>query len=133
MRPLFADTFFYLALLNPGDAYHQRALDFTKTSTSRIITTPWVLTEVGDALAGPAQRPLFVRLLAGLERDPKATILPAAQPIFDSGIDLFKARPDKDWPLTDCISFAVMREHGLEAALTGDHHFEQAGFVALLA
>jgi predicted nucleic acid-binding protein len=39
---------------------------------------------------------------------------------------------DKDWPLTDCISFEVMREHGISEALTGDHHFEQAGFKALL-
>ena len=34
--------------------------------------------------------------------------------------------------LTDCISFVVMQERGIAEALTGDHHFEQAGFAALL-
>jgi predicted nucleic acid-binding protein len=41
-------------------------------------------------------------------------------------------RPDKDWSLTDCISFVVMNAESISEALTGDEHFEQAGFVALL-
>jgi predicted nucleic acid-binding protein len=44
----------------------------------------------------------------------------------------YESRPDKAWSLTDCISFVVMNQHGLTEALTGDHHFEQAGFTALL-
>ena len=52
--------------------------------------------------------------------------------MFDKGVGLYAARPDKDWSLTDCISFVVMQEHGITDALTGDHHFEQAGFKALL-
>jgi predicted nucleic acid-binding protein len=47
-------------------------------------------------------------------------------------IELYSQRPDKEWSLTDCVSFITMQEHGLAEALTGDHHFEQAGFVALL-
>ena len=45
---------------------------------------------------------------------------------------VYSNRSDKDWSLTDCISSAVMDEEGLTEALTADHHFEQAGFVALL-
>jgi uncharacterized protein len=45
---------------------------------------------------------------------------------------VFRQRPDKEWSLTDCISFAAMREENLTEALTGDRHFEQAGFRALL-
>lgn len=48
------------------------------------------------------------------------------------GIRLYEQRRDKQWSLTDCISFVVMKREGLTEALTGDHHFEQAGFVALL-
>jgi hypothetical protein len=45
---------------------------------------------------------------------------------------LYFQRRDKEWSLTDCISFTVMSDEGLTDALTGDHHFEQAGFTALL-
>jgi hypothetical protein len=38
------------------------------------------------------------------------------------------ARPDKEWSLTDCISFVAMNERNITDALTSDHHFEQAGF-----
>ena len=58
--------------------------------------------------------------------------MPASHSLFQEGVQLYNARPDKDWSLTDCISFVVMQEHGLTDALTGDHHFEQAGFTALL-
>jgi len=47
-------------------------------------------------------------------------------------VELYAERPDKGWSLTDCISFVVMRQQGITQALTGDHHFEQAGFTALL-
>jgi predicted nucleic acid-binding protein len=46
--------------------------------------------------------------------------------------EYYRARADKAWSLTDCISFVVMSEHGLSEALTADVHFEQASFRALL-
>ena len=61
------------------------------------------------------------------------TVIPVSQPLFDQGIRLYSSRLDKDWSLTDCISFIAMQEQGLVEALTGDHHFEQTGFKALLA
>jgi predicted nucleic acid-binding protein len=42
-------------------------------------------------------------------------------------------RADKDWSVTDCVSFVVMEQHGMKEALTADHHFAQAGFHALLS
>lgn len=52
--------------------------------------------------------------------------------LFEQGINLFRKRPDKEWSLTDCISFVVMQQHNVSEALTADHHFEQAGFAAIL-
>jgi len=133
MRPVFADAFFYLALLNPRDACHQQATNISRGLRPATVTTAWVMTEVGDALAGPRQRPLFLDLLDGLRLDATVVIVSATQELFDRGVDLFRQRPDKEWSLTDCISFVVMEERGLIEALTGDQHFEQAGFRALLA
>ena len=39
---------------------------------------------------------------------------------------------DKEWGLTDCISFIIMKKYGLFDALTSDEHFQQAGFKAML-
>ena len=132
MMALFADTFYYLALLNPDDAAHDLARDFARTVKGSKVTTVWVLTEIGDALAMPKQRGLFVELLDRLRSDPTLTIVAASDELFGRGFDLYANRPDKGWSLTDCISFVVMRERGLIEALTGDRHFDQAGFKSLL-
>jgi predicted nucleic acid-binding protein len=39
---------------------------------------------------------------------------------------------DKEWGLTDCISFVMMQERGLTTVLTVDKHFEQAGFLNVM-
>jgi hypothetical protein len=97
-----------------------------------LVTTEWVLTEVGDALAAPVNRGLFLELLAALRADATVTILPASSALFERGVQLYGDRLDKGWSLTDCVSFVVMRQNNIADALTADHHFEQAGFVALL-
>jgi predicted nucleic acid-binding protein len=58
-------------------------------------------------------------------------IVPQSDASFHSGLDLFRARPDKRYSLTDCISMQVMRREQLTAVLTNDRHFEQEGFRAL--
>lgn len=132
MMAAFADTFYYLALLDPTDEAHQRALALSEKRRGRVITTAWVLTEVADALCEPANRLVFTRLIELLRSDPNTEVVPPDEDLFDCGLDLYARRPDKAWSLTDCISFVVMTDRGLTEALTGDHHFEQAGFRALL-
>ena len=132
MNALFADTFYYLALLSRDDATHERAVEVSRAVLADTVTTAWVLTEVADALAAPAQRGAFLTLLNSLRADPNVVIIPPSNDLFQRGISLYGERLDKDWSLTDCISFVVMRDHGMAEALTGDHHFEQAGFRILL-
>lgn len=132
MTTVFADTFYYLALLSPRDNAHEQAVAATIQLQSKILTTAWVLTEVADALAAPVNRGLFIALLEKLKGNPDMQIISADEELFALGIALYGSRNDKGWSLTDCISFVVMQREGIREALTGDHHFEQAGFVALL-
>ncbi len=132
MSVVFADTFYFLALLNKQDEDHAQAVEASREQSGRLVTTAWVLTEVADALAAPGNRPLFSELLEILRNDSQAQIVPPSQDLFDRGITLYKERRDKEWSLTDCISFAVMTEMSIKDALTGDHHFEQAGFATVL-
>ena len=97
-----------------------------------LLTTIWVITEVADALAGRQGRRAFEIFYQTLQADKRMRILTAQQSHWDRGLDLYFQRPDKKWSLTDCISFIVMKDEGLTDALTGDGHFEQAGFMVLL-
>jgi uncharacterized protein len=133
MSKTFVDTFYYLALLNPSDSAHRSAVAATSQQSGTLVTTHWVLTEVGDSLSAPADRQRFVRLMESLEADPNTVIVPATAGLFRDGLALFKQRPDKSWSLTDCTSFAVMKGQEINDALTGDHHFAQAGFSPLLS
>jgi uncharacterized protein len=88
--------------------------------------------EVADGFASSKMRRDVRRLFAEIEGDELITIVEAVESLYRRSLALYDARPDKDWSLTDCISFVVMADEGLTEALTGDRHFEQAGFVALL-
>lgn len=132
MNRVFADTFYFVALVNPADQAHSKALSHAVSILGELITTPWVLTEFADAMCAPGNRGEFLSMLHDLRANSQVRILPVDAQLFEDGIQLFASRPDKHWSLTDCISFVVMQQEGITEALTGDKHFEQAGFVALL-
>jgi predicted nucleic acid-binding protein len=71
-------------------------------------------------------------LLAALEADPKVDIVPLSESLYTRALQLYRERPDKEWGLTDCVSFLVMQDCGLIEALPTDEHFQPAGFRALL-
>lgn len=131
MTKVFADTFYFLALLNKRDEGHSKAVEYA-TCVKQIVTTEWVLTELADGLASSRRRDMFAKTRHELLADADVWVVPLDMKLHEEGIKLFASRFDKSWSLTDCISFVVMRREGLTEALTGDHHFEQAGFIALL-
>lgn len=131
MKPVFADTFYYLALTNPKDRHHAEAVSLSKQQSRRILTSAWVLMELGDALSNRASRKLFHHTLRFIEADPFTKIIPPRRKDLREAIELHSRRIDKDWSLTDCTSFIIMSSSKIEEALTGDVHFEQAGFRAI--
>jgi predicted nucleic acid-binding protein len=132
MTILFADTSFYVAIFSPQDAMHARAKTTAAGHQGVVVTTEFVLLEVGNFFCRGNGRAIFQTMIDSLRAAEDIEIVPASAELFNGGFALFTSRPDKEWSLTDCISFVVMRERGLSNALTADHHFEQAGFVALL-
>ena len=132
MSAVFADTFYFLGLVNRSDQVHQRCVDFSRSANQAVVTTSWILLELGDALRRGHDREVFAALVDEIAKDRDTTVIPADQVLFDRALELFRARSDKEWSLTDCTSFVVMQDQGLTESLTGDHHFEQAGFTILL-
>ncbi len=131
-RPVFADTSFYVALVNPRDLAHAKAMQIGERIRGPVWLTDFILLELGNVLSRPGQRDLFARMVERLRSDANVRIIPASRELLDRGLGLFCRRADKAWSLTDCISFTIMKEGRLADALTTDFHFEQAGFTALL-
>lgn len=133
-RLLFADTFYWVALLNPRDAFHSRVTSFNSSlGTARVVTTDEVLTEVLNWYSGfgPRWRIEAANLVHDLRIDPGVDILPQTRTDFDAALVLYEARPDKEYSLTDCRSMLAMKSLGVTEVLTNDHHFTQEGFTVL--
>jgi predicted nucleic acid-binding protein len=135
MRAVFADSSYWIALLNPGDALHEKATRVSKSlGRIRMMTSEMVLAELlnDSAGRGEAVRRAAVLLVERLRRNPNFLIIPQSSLQFQDALSLYADRGDKAWGLTDCASFRIMDRDGLTRALTHDRHFEQAGFKALL-
>lgn len=132
---VFLDSAYAIALSAVTDQYHQKAEMLAKqieTSGNALITTRAVVLEIGNALAKIPHRNAAIELLDSLEEDPDVEIIPLSEELYDRAMELYRQRSDKEWGITDCISFVVMQDYGLTQALTTDEHFKQAGFSALL-
>ncbi len=130
--PIFVDTGYILALVNSSDAYHQRASAASQRLQPPFLITEAVLTEIGNALSRQRWRSLAVATINDLIADPEIEVLSVSTNLFKHALQLYRQRPDKDWGMTDCISFITMQERGLTQVLTTDHHFIQAGFHSIL-
>jgi predicted nucleic acid-binding protein len=133
--PLFLDTGYAVALAVKRDQYRIQALALNERierEQMSVVTTRAVVFEIGNFLSASALRTTGARYLEALEEDPRVEIVSLTAELFRNAFTLYRERPDKTWSLTDCLSFTVMRRRGLTNALTGDVHFEQAGFNALL-
>lgn len=132
---LFLDTSYALALVSARDIFHDTAKDLSNEIQAKdisIITTRAIIFEIGNSLTKPPRRNSGIELINSLQSDSAVEIMEISSALFRTAYDLFRTRPDKEWSLTDCLSFVVMAERGLTESLTADEHFEQAGFHALL-
>ena len=98
------------------------------------MTTEAVLLEWLNALSDVSSRRIAAESYVRVPADARIEVVPLQAELMSSGIQLYRGRPDKNWSLTDCLSFVVMERRHLTEALTTDGHFEQAGLrVVMLA
>jgi predicted nucleic acid-binding protein len=109
----FIDSGHFLALADRQDAYHQKAVTLSRSLIGPFVTTEAVLVEVGNSLAGERWRVGGASMLASIRTNPNIEIVNVTEALFDRAVRLYTARPDKEWGLTDCISFVVMQERGI--------------------
>lgn len=135
MRRVFADASYWIALLNPKDGLHAKAIEVSATlGRSRIVTSEMVLTEVLNAFAakGASLRNAACTMVDNIRANANAEIVPMTSNGFREAVERYRTRDDKTWGLTDCTSFLIMEQKGITVALSADRDFQQAGFNALL-
>lgn len=132
---IFIDTSALIALIDNSDGLHIKAkvvMSQLAKSRSRMVTTEFVLMEAANALLRQPFRKCAIDYLNGLRHLKTVRIFPASAELFHNGWLLYCNRSDKEWSLTDCISFEVMMTESITKAFTSDHHFEQTGFTKLM-
>jgi predicted nucleic acid-binding protein len=136
MKSLFLDSVFLIALACPRDQHHRAATRLADQlqggPAKRLITTRAVQLEVINALSATRYREAACGFLDYFAADPRLEVVELSRELLQDGEQLFRERPDKEWSLTDCLSFVVMDQYDVRDALTHDEHFEQAGFRAML-
>ena len=134
MSTVFADTFYWAALLNPRDSLHNEAVAVGESlKGTPVVTTDEVLIEFLTFFAGsgPRVRRRAAAFVRSLFLDPQVDVKEQNRRSFLAGLERYEARLDKGYSLTDCISMNVMRTEGLTEVLTNDEHFAQEGYHAL--
>ena len=133
MKQIFADSSYWIGLLNPKDQIHQKVMKITQELSSvRLLTTEMVLVELLNSFSDSPFRRAVAGMVLKLRNDRHVRIVPQTSEQFESALRRYKQAADKSWSLTDCASFQVMEAEQIQAALTHDQHFAQAGFETLL-
>jgi predicted nucleic acid-binding protein len=131
---LLLDSTFIAGLINSRDQLHLMAKDFLPLveTAAEVVITEAVLIEVGNLLHSVQYRQRAAEFIDACYGTTNVTIVSVDTELLRKAVDFYRLHQDKDWGLTDCISFVVMKERGLTIAMTADAHFQQASFRALM-
>jgi predicted nucleic acid-binding protein len=135
MKSVLVDTLAWLALINKSDLRHKKAKkirDRLFESHCNLLITDYILVETANALSRIPFRKAAIQLISFIQSSENIQLIEIDKSLFLKAWDLYSARLDKEWSLTDCANFIVMNAMGISEAFTSDHHFEQAGFRILI-
>lgn len=137
MTKLFVDTSGWASLFLSTESHHVKAIEHfeqAKEASMALVTTNYIISEL-VALLPIRQRISRNNLFQYVDSIRLASFVDTVYINSETDLlawNLCKSRPDKAWSLVDSSSFVVMRQLGIQTALTTDRHFEQAGFIRLL-
>ena len=135
MKAIFVDTSYWIAITYPTDSLYPMAHALaTRYANTKLITSEMVLTEYlnGASSQGSYFRMRAAQFVANLLKSPRVEVASTTRSTFTAALSLYNSRADKEWSLTDCASINICNDFGIEQVLTHDHHFTQAGLVALM-
>jgi predicted nucleic acid-binding protein len=131
MNPVFVDTGYLLALEIANDQHHQAAVQHWQrivTTLPPLVTTSYVFDEVVTFFNSRGHHAKAVQVGNDLLRSASLQLIHVDEGLFYEGWTYLQRHHDKDYSLTDCISFVVMQRLSISTAFAFDRHFVQAGF-----
>lgn len=134
-QAVFIDTSAWLALINEADVDHSKARKIRNKlleSKKRFFVTNYIIVEIANSLCKVRWRPHAIKLIKSIQATEYIEVVEIDKDTHEEAWNMYSSRTDKEWSLTDCTSFVVMKGYGIRDAFTNDHHFEQAGFNILL-
>lgn len=134
-KTCFIDSACFIALLNKSDSLHEKTQSILSQKISKkssFITSVPVLFETADAFSSPATRNSIPTFFSYLKESSNTRIIPMNHDLWNKSVEIFTKHSDKKWSFTDCSSMAIMIDEEISEIITPDHHFKQAGFIALL-
>lgn len=132
---VFVDSFAWIASINKSDNYHETTLKTIETLLKRgikLITSNYVIIETINALSKTEFRKAVIEFVNKLEKSPSVQIIKITDEMYNNAWSFYQQRMDKDWGITDCTSFEVMKMFNIKKAFTNDKHFKQAGYSLLV-
>jgi predicted nucleic acid-binding protein len=134
MRIVFADTYYWIALLNTNGEDYKEVIQFTQANPNlAMVTTEPVIDEILNFFGskGSFLRGRAFSLCNRITSDRTIQLTPHDADIRQSALTLYRDRLDKGYSFTDCYSMIVMQRIGIAEVLTHDKHFAQEGFTIL--
>ena len=125
MRLVFADTFYWVALINPQDDWYERVIQVSQSLTqTRLITTEEILGEVLAfySKSGYQLRQKTVTFVQSILTHHQIQVIEQSHQSFSLGFALYQQRLDKGYSLTDCISMNTMKRLEIREVLSHDKH-----------
>ncbi len=129
MKKLFVDTSFLVAFFNKGDAHHLDAREWVQDEEKSIfVITDYIFNEFLTVLLARRNKDLSVRAGETILSDPNIRLLRINDEVFEKAWTVYRMYEDKEWSLTDCTSYVLMKTLLIDTALSFDEHFHQFGF-----
>lgn len=132
-KRIFIDTGAFLALEDESDEHREEALRFRHgvllKGNYELITTSYILDETLTLIRARLGIKASIDFSKRIRKSKVVKFVPISKEIEEKALDLFERYDDKDFSFTDCVSFVVMRELGIEEVFGFDQDFDQMQFV----
>lgn len=128
---IFTDTSAWVALVDQHDSLHSTMVNFYPQLLSdwRIwVSTNLVIAESYTLIRARSTYNASMQFLTLLENSRRLLKIYSDTSIDGQAEAILRRYKDQDFSYVDAVSFAVMKNRGIAAALTFDHHFATAGF-----